>query len=76
MARRQTARRLMMDRGEYSVFSGDLHGNTNVKQQNVTTQEYLTQLGREGWEMVSVVKTLSNALLSDEYTFFLKRRLD
>ena len=65
-----------MDRWEYYVFSGDLHGNTNVKQQKMTTQEYLNQLGREGWEMVNAVKTLSNALLSDEYTFFFKRRLE
>lgn len=65
-----------MDRWNYFVFTGDLHHKTRLKEEDKITTEYLNELGRSGWELVNAVKTLSNALLSDEYTFFLKRKLD
>lgn len=64
-----------MDKWEYYVFSYDLHAKTIFKQGGKTTQDYLNDLGREGWELVNAIKTLSNALFSDEYTFFFKRKI-
>jgi len=68
--------RLMMEKWEYYIFTSDLHKLTMFKKGEKTAQDYLNELGRDGWELVNAIKTLSNALLSDEYTFFLKRKLD
>lgn len=64
-----------MDRWEYYVLSADLHGKSMFKEDRKTTLDILRDLGREGWELVNAIKTMSNALLSDEYTFFFKRRI-
>ncbi len=64
-----------MDRWEYTIFSGNLNQTGIFGRGQNTAQEHLNELGRQGWELVNAVKTLSNALLSDEYTFFLKRRI-
>ncbi|MEN6571208.1 MAG: DUF4177 domain-containing protein [Anaerolineaceae bacterium] len=64
-----------MDRWEYTIFSGNLNQAGIFGRGQNTAQEHLNELGRQGWELVNAVKTLSNALLSDEYTFFLKRRI-
>lgn len=70
-----------MQNWEYRYFSGDLPGDGNKyndgtqKFENVNTMSHLNELGKEGWEVISVTKTQANNGFSSRHSFLFKRSI-
>jgi len=63
-----------MDRWEYYIFSGELNKEIKFKDGKVNTKEYLDELGENSWELVNLIKNLSDNAFSDTFTFIFKRK--
>ena len=65
-----------MPQWEYFYFeAGKVFGETKFKDGKVDTRAYIQDLGKGGWELVTVIKRLPDALLMSEegFVFFFKR---
>ncbi len=65
-----------MQKWEYRSIYADLPGKIEFDDKTKKdTQQYLNDLGREGWELVAVIKILADSAFSNAYRFFFKRAI-
>ena len=69
-----------MQKWEYYWFRSEIDGLFDFKDKkgrakSISTDDYLVQLGEEGWELTAVSKSLagSHSTSNTEHTFFFKR---